>query len=118
MIRNRAITKAGMLLRIALVSELFTGSHSWMTSVRMPIPIATPTVAGMLRSRAATRAANPEAISAVMPSGVSPLLGAASTPARPASAVATIQTPRDIADGVTPDRDVMAGVATIGLHPR
>ena len=113
MSRNTAITNVGMLIRIALVSELLAGRKSWTTSVTMPMAIATPTVAGMLRSRAATKAANPAAIRAVMPSGVRPLAGAASTPASPASAVLTIHTPTDIADGFTPDSDVIAGVSTI-----
>src|SRR5258707_1178491 len=35
-----------MLVMIALVSELLAGSQSWITSVMIPMAIATPTAAG------------------------------------------------------------------------
>ena len=97
---------------IALVSELLGGSQSWITSVTIPIAIATPTAVGRLRRRAATTAANADAMSRVMPSGVRPVAGADSTPASPASAVVTIQTQIEILAGLTPDRDVIASVST------
>jgi hypothetical protein len=107
------MTMNGMLTNSAGVSELSTGRYLWMTSVRMPMPIATPTAAGRLRSRPATTAANAEAMSAVIPSGVSPLAGAASTPASPASAVMTIQTQIEILVGLKPDSEVSASEPTI-----
>src|SRR5258708_6597717 len=102
-----------MLVRIALVSELLTGSQSWLTSVMIPMATATPTATGRLRRRAATTAAKADAMSAVMPSGVRPLVGAARTPTRPASAVVTIQTQIEILAGLTPDKEVIASVSTI-----
>jgi hypothetical protein len=102
-------------VRIALVSELLTGRYRWLTSVMSPMAIATPTAAGRLRRRAATTAANADAMSAVMASVVRPLLGAARTPARPASAVVTIHTQTEILAGLTPDKDVIASVSTIAL---
>src|SRR5258708_29085410 len=94
-------------------SELLAGRQSWITSVMIPMAIATPTAAGRLRSRAATTGANADAMSAGMPSGVRPLAGAARTPARPASAAVTIQTQTEILAALTPDREVIASVSTI-----
>src|SRR5258708_21860059 len=94
-------------------SELLAGRQSWITSVMIPMAIATPTAAGRLRSLAATTGANADAMSAVMPSGVRPLAGAARTPARPASAVVTIQTQTEIPSRPTPDRGGLCSVAAI-----
>ena len=43
----------------------------------------------------------------------SPMMGAASTPARPAKNVLTAQTPIETTVGLVPDRSVMAGESTM-----
>ena len=62
---------------------------------------------------AATTAAKDAAIRSVKLLGSSPLIGAASTPARPAKNVLTAQTPTEIAVGLVPERSVMAGESTM-----
>jgi hypothetical protein len=86
-----------------------------MSDVAMPIRSATPTATGRLRSLAATTAAKVAAISRVKFAASRPMIGAASTPARPAKKVLTAQTPIETAVGLVPDRSVIAGESTKAL---
>src|SRR3978361_576314 len=106
--RKTTMTANGIEEMTAEESELLEGRYVWMTSVMMPIAMAPPTATGRLRSRAATTAANADAIRAVMPPTVKPLEGAERTPASPARAVETIHTPTEIRAGFTPDSEVRA----------
>ena len=62
---------------------------------------------------AATTAAKDAAIRIVKYLGSSPMIGAASTPAKPAKKVLTAQTPTETAVGLVPERSVMAGESTM-----
>src|SRR6516164_2188524 len=95
----------GILGMMAAVKELFGGKYFWMTSVAMPMRSATATAPGRERSRAATTAANAAAISVVMPVVFRPVVGATSTPARPARPALTAHTPTEIRPELVPDSD-------------
>ena len=63
-------------------------------------------------------AANDAAMSSVKLLGSSPMMGAASTPHRPAKKVLTAQTPTEMVVGLVPERSVIAGESTIALTLR
>ena len=108
------LSTTNLLLGImAAVSELLAGRYFWITSVTTPIASDAATARGRDRSRAATTAAKDAAMSVVMPSVVSPLVGATRTPARPARPALTAHTPRDTRPGWVPDSDVIASESTI-----
>ncbi len=83
-----------------------------------PIRSPTPTATGKLRSLAATTAANDAEMSRVKLTASSPMIGAASTPVRPARKVLTAHTPMEMAVGLVPDRSVIAVESTMALTLR
>ena len=83
-----------------------------MSDVTTPMSRPTVTAMGRLRNRAAITAAKAAAMRRVKLPESSPMMGAASTPAKPAKNVLTAQTPMETALGLVPERAVMAGEST------
>ena len=86
-----------------------------MSEVTTPMARPTITAMGRLRNLAATTAAKAAAINKVKLPGSRPMMGAASTPARPAKKVLTAHTPMETALGLVPDRAVIDGESTMAL---
>ncbi len=84
-----------------------------MSEVAIPIRNPTATAMGRLRSLAAMTAAKLAATRSVKFPASSPMIGAASTPAKPAKNVLAAHTPTETSPGLVPDRSVMAGESTM-----
>ncbi len=112
------MTMKGTASMISAVQALAGGRYRWMSDVATPISSATPTATGRLRSLAAMTAANDAAMRRVKLVASSPMMGAASTPVRPAKNVLTAQTPIEIVLGLVPERSVIAVESTMALTLR